>query len=252
MTFAAQLASTADLLPLRERYRREMACQIVHDSIHRRAGWTRSWLLHADGAPVGFGSVAEAGPWKDKPTLFEFDVLPNHRTHAFRLFETLLDASRANFIETQSNSVLLASMLHAYSPAVSSEKILFADAVTTTLEDHGTTLRRVSSSAEDRKHFDARDGSTEWKLDLGDDEIGRGGIAFHYNAPYGDVYMEVNEPYRRRGYGSFFVQELKRICRELGGIPAARCSPENTASRQTCQKAGMVPVGHLLVGAIQR
>ncbi|MEO7597560.1 MAG: GNAT family protein [Opitutus sp.] len=163
-----------------------------------------------------------------------------------------MNASQAQFIETQSNSVLLASMLHAYARAVSSVKIIFIDAVTTKLADQGATLRRVSSSIADCERFDARDGSTEWKLALGNDEIGRGGVAFHYNAPYGDVYMEVDEPYRRRGYGAFFVQELKRICRELGGVPTARCSPDNIASRQTCQKAGLVPVGHLLVGAIER
>ena len=41
-----------------------------------------------------------------------------------------------------------------------------------------------------------------------------GGILFHYNRPYGDIYMETAEPYRRRGLGSFIVQELKRVCYE--------------------------------------
>src|ERR1022692_3123677 len=41
-----------------------MNCQIVHDSIHRRPGWTREYALELDGATVGFGSVAIAGPWR--------------------------------------------------------------------------------------------------------------------------------------------------------------------------------------------
>ena len=50
-----------------------------------------------------------------------------------------------------------------------------------------------------------------------------GGILFHYNRPYGDIYMDVAEPFRRRGLGSFLVQELKRVCYENGHLPAARC-----------------------------
>ena len=61
--------------------------------------------------------------------------------------------------------------------------------------------------------------------------------------------MEVNEPFRRRGFGSFIVQELKRICYENGHIPAARCNPDNIAS---LQKAGFVPCGHIITGPVRR
>ncbi len=62
--------------------------------------------------------------------------------------------------------------------------------------------------------------------------------------------MEVSEPYRRRGLGCFLVQELKRICYELGSIPCARCNPDNIASRRTLQKAGFVPCAHILRGIL--
>lgn len=39
------MAPNQEVLPLRTRYREEMNCQIVHDSIHRREGWTVSYLL---------------------------------------------------------------------------------------------------------------------------------------------------------------------------------------------------------------
>src|SRR5438477_4093781 len=103
----AKLASARDILPLRMQHREEMNCQIVHDSIHRREGWSSSYLLEHGGKPVGFGSVAIAGPWKDKPTIFEFYVLPQHRTIAFDLFETFLAASSPRFFEVQSNDTLL-------------------------------------------------------------------------------------------------------------------------------------------------
>ena len=84
MHIQAFRASIEEILPLRTRYREEANCQIVHDSIHRREGWTISYLLEAGGARVGFGSVAIAGPWKDKPTIYEFYVLPEYRSLAFQ------------------------------------------------------------------------------------------------------------------------------------------------------------------------
>jgi RimJ/RimL family protein N-acetyltransferase len=75
-------------------------------------------------------------------------------------------------------------------------------------------------------------------------------VLFHYNPPYGDIYMEVDAPFRRHGVGTFLVQELKRLCYEEGRIPAARCSPANLASRRTLQRAGFAPCGHILTAAV--
>ena len=60
--------------------------------------------------------------------------------------------------------------------------------------------------------------------------------------------MEVDEPRRRRGVGSYLVQELKRISYEMGRIPAARCNTSNIGSRATLQKAGLFPCARLLSG----
>ena len=76
-----------------------------------------------------------------------------------------------------------------------------------------------------------RAGGGEWVLEVAGTAVGKGGILFHYNPPYGDIYMEVDEPHRDRGYGGYLVQELKRLCRELGGLPGARYDPTNIASR---------------------
>jgi len=62
--------------------------------------------------------------------------------------------------------------------------------------------------------------------------------------------MAVAEPYRRRGYGSYLVQELKRTCYEMGRIPAARCNAANAASRATLQRAGLLPRARVLTGVI--
>lgn len=243
-------ASAEEVLPLRVRYQAEANGQIVHDSIHRRAGWTESFLLHIGGAAAGFGSIAVAGPWTGKPTLFEFYLLPEHRLRAFEVFEHLLDTSGARFFEVQTSDALLAVMLHTYGRDVVSEKIVFRDDRPTALPSHGAVLKRANSEAESRACFDRRQGGSEWTLELGGQAAATGGVLFHYNMPYGDVYMEVAEPLRRRGLGSYFVQEMKRVAYEMGGIPAARCSPDNVASRRTLQKAGFVPYAHILIGEV--
>jgi len=249
MQLVAKLSSIQDVLPLRTRYRKEMNCQIVHDSIHRREGWTLTYLLEMRGIPAGYGSVAIGGPWKDKPALFEFYVLPEHRSRAFYLFEALLASSGARFFEIQTNDVLPMVMVHTYGRDIASEKIVFQDQLTTYLPSNGAILRGVTSDEETRVALERRQGSSDWQLEIDGGVAAKGGIAFHYNRPYGDIYMEVAEPFRRRGLGSYLVQELKRVCYELGGIPCARCSPANIASRRTLQRAGFVPCAHILHGS---
>src|SRR6266436_912213 len=93
----AQLCPIQELLPLRTRYREEMNCQIVHDSIHQRDGWMLCYVLQVGGAAAGFGSIAIGGPWRDKPTVSEFYLLPDYRAQAFALFEVLLATGGPRF-----------------------------------------------------------------------------------------------------------------------------------------------------------
>jgi GNAT superfamily N-acetyltransferase len=96
-----------------------------------------------------------------------------------------------------------------------------------------------------------RQGGAEFQLLLDGAVVATGGLMFHYNVPYTDVYMETVESFRRRGFGSYLVQQLKQSAYELGSIPCARCSPANVASRKTLQKAGLVPFAHILNGSIR-
>lgn len=250
MPATATLTSPHAVLALRVHHRREMNCQIVHDSIHRRAGWTDTYRLSIDDTSAGFGSVAIGGPWTGKPTIFEFYVLPAHRGRAFQLFEAFLHASGARLMEIQSNDGLLAVMLHTYARDVWSEKVVFRDGVTTALAPNGASLQQLTPDEDTQVAIAQRQGGTEWRLQWDGEAVATGGVLFHYNEPYGDIYMEVAEPFRRRGLGAYFVQELKRVTYELGSIPCARCSPENMASRNTLQKAGFVPYAHILNGCI--
>jgi GNAT superfamily N-acetyltransferase len=94
------------------------------------------------------------------------------------------------------------------------------------------------------------DADAKWVVEAEGKVAGAGDILFHYNRPYGDIYMKIAEPFRRRGLGSYLVQELKRVCYEGGNVPAARCNVKNAASRKTLQRAGFVPCGHILVGSV--
>jgi RimJ/RimL family protein N-acetyltransferase len=247
------LASLVDphiVLPLRTRYRQEMNCQIVKDSIHTRPGWSLTYALSLTDAVVGFGTVAIAGPWQDKRTILEFYVLPPHRDRAFDLFEAFVETSRARHMEIQSSDLLLAAMLHTYARDVASESIVFQDCLTTALPPNGAVLEQLTSDKEIRCSIGERAGGGKWLLKVEGRQAGNGGILFHYNPPYGDIYMEIEESFRGRGLGAYLVQELKRLAYELGSIPAARCNVDNRVSRKTLQKAGFVPYAHILNGSI--
>ena len=250
MKCSAKLTTLDEIRPWRDLYRQEMNCQIIHDSIHPRPGWTLEYVLNVGDVPVGYGSVAISGPWKDKPTLYEIYVLPLYRSRLFDLFSALLTESGVKRIETQSNDPLLTTMLHAFAGDVASESILFHDKLTTALKPAGASFRLAVAA--DGLDINANQLSSHGVVEFDGTVAAKGGILFHYNRPYGDIYMEVAEPFRQRGLGSYLVQELKRICYEQGNIPSARCNVQNIPSRKTLQEAGFVPCGHILTGSVSR
>jgi GNAT superfamily N-acetyltransferase len=191
-----------------------------------------------------------AGPWQGQPTGYEFFVLPQHRGHVFDLFGAWLTASGATEIETQSNAPLLAAMLHAFAPAVTSKSILFRDHVTTAHAPPGAVFRRAGPEDAAQLTHQELDSEAAWLVTVEGVVAAAGGILFHYNRPYGDIYMKVGASFRRRGLGTYLVQELKRTCYEGGSVPAARCNPKNIASRQTLQRSGFVACGHILKGTV--
>ena len=235
---------------MRDVYRHEMNCQIIHDSIHARPAWTHEYLITQGGGKVGYGSVAVAGPWQAKPTVYEYFLLPQHRGRVFDAFASLLTSSGVTAIESQSNDVLLTAMLHTFASAVASESSLFHDKVTTAHALPEAVFRRATPEDTGQVAEQRLDPEARWLVEVGGAVVAAGDILFHYNRPYGDIYMAVGESFRRRGIGTYLVQELKRVCYEDGSVPAARCNPKNVASRQTLQRAGFVPCGHILNGTV--
>jgi GNAT superfamily N-acetyltransferase len=238
MNIEVRPVAVEDISTWRDEFRREMNCQIVHDNMHARSGWTQPYLVEIGGAAAGYGSIVIGGPWTGTRTVFEYYLAPQFRSRAFDGFEQFLAASQATAMEVQTNDALLTVMLHLWARNIISEKIVFADKLTTYHHIADAVLKRQPEPEPDQL------------IEIDGEVVGRGGILYHYNRPYGDIYMEVAEAHRRRGIGSFLVQELKRICYEGGSFPCARCNPDNIASRKTLQKAGFVPCAHILLGTL--
>jgi len=231
---------------MRELYRKEMDCQIILDSWHSR-GWTNAYSLRLDGRVVGYGLV---GGQDVRDVLMEFYVVPQPRASALLLFRQLAAVSEAKTIEVQSNDTLLTLMLYDCATQIESNEVLFHDALTTSLPCPGGAFRRVHDSDAETLEKQKLDSSASWMIEANGDAVAVGGLLFHYNVPYGDIYMQTAEPYRRRGYASYLIQELKRTCYEMGRVPAARCNADNLASRASLQKAGMLPCARMLTGVI--
>ncbi len=158
---------------------------------------------------VGYCAVVGAGPWEDKPAVFEFWVEPDERMAAFALFEVACAAAGAVEVATQLNAPLLPALMHAYCVQVTTESIVFEDKhPTLRLEPPPGTrrsqLRSLTSADDTAAAMAKRRGGCEFSLHAEDGcTIATGGILFHYNPvgpgrpPYGDIYYEVVE--ERRG-----------------------------------------------------
>ena len=97
-----------------------------------------------------------------------------------------------------------------------------------------------------------RDDDSEYVLQQNETIVASGGLMFNYNFPYADIYMQVKEPFRRQGIGSFLVQELKKQAYLLQRVPAARCDINNAVSKATLLKAGFRICGFRVKGDIKR
>jgi len=239
MQIQVRKAEYEEVEVMRGLYRQEADCQIIHDSalVRRIAD---PYLILLDGRVAGYGGV-----WNkySEGRVMEFYTLPHLRALALPMFLELLGASQATHIEAQTNMPLMLLMLYDCARNITPENILFCDALDT----------RLACPAGEFRHATPEDSgvdSAEWVIEAGGSVVASGGFLCHYNPPYGDIYMNVGETSRRKGFGSYLVQELKRVCYEAGRKPAARCNATNVASRKTLEKAGLLPCARLLVGEV--
>ena len=232
-----------EIKDLRRLFLHEHNFQFVHDKCHYY-GWADCYLFLIDGTKGGYGSVWGTDKREDRDTIFEFYLIGQYKKYANSIFKELHAISKASYVECQTNEPLLASLLFENAVNISAWAMLFEDHVQTELAVPGVVFRKT-----DKKNDHPYD-SGEYVLELESEIVATGGFLSNYNFPYSDIYMDVKEPFRGKGYCSFIVQELKKQIYSQGRVPAARCGVKNQASKACLQKAGFRPCGFILKGDI--
>lgn len=236
------------ILPLREIFLAENNFQIRHNAVHER-GWSDSYVITLGAEKIGYGSVKGHANIADRNTVFEFYLIPAQRELAVPAFLELLKASQATFIESQTNEPLLTALLNQFGTDIHADTILFGEGPATTLPSQGATFRRRQDTDIIFEHHAEPVG--DLVLELNREIIATGGFLLHYNKPFADLYMEVREDQRRKGFGGFIIQETKKECYRAGRVPAARCSVENAASKATLLKGGLTEVARMLSATVK-
>jgi ribosomal protein S18 acetylase RimI-like enzyme len=233
-----------DVLELRAQFLQESNFQFIYNKCYEN-GWADTWLFEVDGEKAGYGSVWGADKRDVRDAIFEFYLPGPFRKLANLIFEEFCAVSGAKLIECQSNDSLLAWMLFEYALNINAEAILFEDSFQSGIVIPEVTL---STGAE---AVDTDYESGNYFLKLHGETVASGGFMLNYNKPYADIYMEVKPSFRRRGFGSLMVQELKKIIYQMGRVPAARCNINNSISKATLLKAGFKVCGAILKGYIK-
>ncbi|MBS1528692.1 MAG: GNAT family N-acetyltransferase [Bacteroidetes bacterium] len=248
MSFRVTKVKLDEILPLRALFLQENNFQVRYNACHER-GWSDSYLIRSVDTAIGYGSVKGKEDLSQRDAIFEFYLLPAWRSRSSEIFRQLIKTSKATFIECQSNSVLITSMLYEFAMKISSDVMLFEDGPVTTLDLPGALFREWHEGDNVFKHNSEPEGSHVLEVD--GEVVATGGFLLHYNKPFADLYMEVREDQRRKGYGSYLIQEVRKVCYEAGRIPAARCNITNKASKATLLKGGLKIAGYMLSGEIK-
>jgi RimJ/RimL family protein N-acetyltransferase len=211
--------------------------QFVHDKCHG-AGWADTYIFTVGKDTAGYGSVWGKDDRKARDTIFEFYLIRPYRKFANIIFPTFRTVSGAGFMECQTNNKLQSETMFEHARNMYAEAILFEDDFQTELSIPDTSFKRNAADIE----------GPEYILEHAGQIVATGGYVWNYNFPYIDMYYEVKEGYRKKGFGSLITQELKREAYRLKRIPAARCNVKNNASKATLLRAGMKVCGHMLIG----
>lgn len=229
----------AEIQSLREMFLAESRFQFIYNKCHG-AGWADTYLFTLNEAKVGYGSVWGKSKRQDRDAIFEFYLLPPYRKHANRIFTEFQKTSGAKFVECQSNDRMLAALLFEHARNINAEAILFEDGFQTHFEISDTVFLKK----------EAPDDDVQYVLEQNGHKVASGGYVWNYNFPYIDMYYDVEENHRQKGFGCLITQELKEEAYRLNRVPAARCNINNKASKATLLKAGMLICGHILVGEL--
>jgi len=241
MELSITKTSHEEIKSFRVLFLQENNFQFICDKCYRY-GWADSYLFIIDGVKIGYGSVWGKDKREERDAIFEFYLIQSYRKFASFIFPRFQFASETKFIECQSNDLLLSAMLYEYTHDINAEAILFEDHYQTNLDIPGLVFHK--QSIVDNNPND--DGG--YVLEQNGEIVASGGLMLNYNMPFADIYMEVKENFRQKGFGSLIVQELKKEAYRIGRVPAARCNIKNKISKATLLKAGFRVCGNILIG----
>lgn len=196
---------------------------------------------------IGYGLVKGKDNFRDRDSIFEYH-LKTQSGQSLTIFKKLIAISHAKYIECQTNDLVLSGLMRQLTQLIQPESILFQFDDPTNFAFADVLFRERSDSDQVFEHEHEPIG--EYVLEHENMVVATGGFYAHYNPPFVDLFMEVHPGFRNRGYGSFLLQEVIKICRQQGKTPAARCAVTNMASQKTLLKAGLVKVGEVQVGEI--
>lgn len=243
MTITVKLCKPDDIREMRMQFLDEMSAQFIHNKCHLY-GWSDDYLILHGGVAIGYGCVWGLERREDRDTIFEFYLTPDHRLYQVTAMKELIAQSGAAFLECQTNDPNTAPVFFEFARCIETQSILFRDSYATNFPLSGVVVKNRSLPEHShREHL--------LELETEGEVIASGGLLLNYNPPYADVYMEVMEAQRRKGYGSLLVQEAKRLAYSIGRVPAARCRVNNHISRATLIRAGFQVCGYLLTGKVK-
>src|ERR1700690_389547 len=185
-----------DIQPFRILFLEESNFQFIYNKCHTY-GWADAYMFILDDVKIGYGAVWGKDKREDRDAIFEFYIIKSYRKFANTFFSKLHVTSCAPFIECQSNDVLLSCLLFEHAQNIYEEAILFEDNFQTGFTVPGVVLEKKL------KDKDTPNDAREYILKQNNEIVATGGLMLNYNMPYADVYYEVNESQRRKGFGSY-------------------------------------------------
>jgi GNAT superfamily N-acetyltransferase len=241
MEFDIIKVQEADIEPYRRLFLSEAKFQFIYNKCHS-AGWVDVYLFKSNEISIGYGAVWGKDKREERDTICEFFLDQPSKAYSRQIFKKFIETVGAGFVECQTNDILLAGMAFELAKNINAEAILFETAFDTAFTIDGAQF--VKSLKAD-----------EWNaysIQKAGEVVATGGFIWNYNFPYIDIYYEVRENFRKQGYGTLIMQELKKEAYRLGRIPAARCNVNNEASKATLLKAGMRVCGYIIIGDLSR
>lgn len=240
MMYMLRKPGQGEITAMRDAFCKEANCQIVRYSYLDR-GFAYPMIVEEGGKVVAYGAIGVTG---DESTLVEFYAQGRKATDFDELAKFFLQVTRVPMIEAQTNMPSMLALAERFGADIVLGPTLFENGSEAGLVNPGALFRPYQATDVIFPHNLEPVG--DWVIESEGVIVATGGFFTHYNPPFADLYMEVMPAARRKGYGSYLLESLRRVCLDLGLMPAARCDHDNEASRRCLVRSGMQVCGHLV------